>query len=86
MDRIVLNDLELRTAQPESVREVRNQDLHTEQHEEPAEQRLEPVDRGPAAWKLLCTAFVFEALLWGKIATEQSPSALSFADMTCLAL
>lgn len=30
------------------------------------EQELAPVDGGPAAWKLLCAAFVFEALLWGK--------------------
>ncbi|KAK8073440.1 hypothetical protein PG994_004339 [Apiospora phragmitis] len=30
------------------------------------EQGLAPVDGGAAAWKLLCAAFVFEALLWGK--------------------
>ncbi|KAI1150388.1 major facilitator superfamily domain-containing protein [Nemania diffusa] len=29
------------------------------------EQELAPVDGGPAAWKLLSAAFVFEALLWG---------------------
>lgn len=28
-------------------------------------QQLLPVDGGPAAWKLLIAAFVFEALLWG---------------------
>lgn len=28
-------------------------------------QQLHPVDGGFAAWRLLCTAFVFEALLWG---------------------
>ncbi|KAJ5519679.1 MFS monocarboxylate [Penicillium fimorum] len=28
-------------------------------------QQLEPTDHGPAAWKLLGTAFVFESLLWG---------------------
>lgn len=28
-------------------------------------QQLEPADGGAAAWKLLCAAFVFEALLWG---------------------
>jgi hypothetical protein len=28
-------------------------------------QQLKPADRGPDAWKLLITAFVFEALLWG---------------------
>lgn len=27
--------------------------------------QLQPADRGSAAWKLLCAAFVFEALLWG---------------------
>jgi len=26
---------------------------------------LPPVDGGKAAWRMLCTAFVFEALLWG---------------------
>lgn len=30
------------------------------------QQYLEPADRGPAAWRLLGAAFVFEALLWGK--------------------
>lgn len=29
-------------------------------------QELAPVDGGAAAWKLLCAAFMFEALLWGK--------------------
>jgi hypothetical protein len=28
-------------------------------------QALSSVDGGPAAWRLLCAAFVFEALLWG---------------------
>lgn len=28
-------------------------------------QQLHPVDGGFAAWRLLWTAFVFEALLWG---------------------
>jgi len=31
------------------------------------EQYLQPADRGPAAMKLLGAAFVFEALLWGKV-------------------
>ncbi|KAI1427776.1 major facilitator superfamily domain-containing protein [Xylaria sp. FL1777] len=30
-----------------------------------AEQELAPVDGGPAAWRLLAAAFIFEALLWG---------------------
>jgi hypothetical protein len=30
-------------------------------------QELEPADGGPAAWRLLVAAFVFEALLWGKL-------------------
>ncbi|KAI1115554.1 major facilitator superfamily domain-containing protein [Nemania sp. NC0429] len=30
-----------------------------------AEQTLAPVDGGSAAWRLLCAAFVFEALFWG---------------------
>jgi len=27
--------------------------------------QLKPADGGPAAWRLLCAAFVFEAVLWG---------------------
>ena len=30
-------------------------------------QSLAPVDGGFAAWRLICAAFMFEALLWGKI-------------------
>lgn len=30
------------------------------------EQELAPVDGGSAAWRLLCAAFIFESLLWGK--------------------
>jgi hypothetical protein len=30
-------------------------------------QQLQRADGGPAAWKLLITAFIFEALLWGEI-------------------
>ncbi|PGH07568.1 hypothetical protein AJ79_06238 [Helicocarpus griseus UAMH5409] len=29
------------------------------------DQELAPIDGGPAAWRLLCAAFMFEALLWG---------------------
>lgn len=29
------------------------------------EHELAPVDGGAAAWRLLCAAFMFEALLWG---------------------
>ncbi|TWU78522.1 hypothetical protein ED733_001003 [Metarhizium rileyi] len=39
-----------------------NQDLDLDRR---IEHQLEPTDRGPAAWRLLCIAFVFEALLWG---------------------
>ncbi|KAI1298350.1 major facilitator superfamily domain-containing protein [Xylaria venustula] len=38
------------------------------------EQELAPVDGGAAAWKLLCAAFMFEALLWG------FPLSFEFAD------
>lgn len=34
-----------------------------------AEQQLAPVYGGSAAWRLLCAAFLFEALLWGKLAS-----------------
>lgn len=33
---------------------------------------LEPADRGIAAWRLICVAFVFEALLWGESAIARS--------------
>lgn len=33
-------------------------------------QELDPVDGGFAAWRLLCAAFVFEALLWGKFTLD----------------
>lgn len=31
------------------------------------DQQLEPADGGAAAWKVLFAAFMFEALLWGKL-------------------
>lgn len=31
------------------------------------EQELAPTDGGLAAWRLLCAAFMFEALLWGTL-------------------
>ncbi|OQE38559.1 hypothetical protein PENCOP_c008G05011 [Penicillium coprophilum] len=40
-------------------------ELEEPQDVELVNQQLEPTDHGPAAWKLLGTAFVFEALLWG---------------------
>ena len=30
------------------------------------EQQLEPADGGAAAWKVLCAAFMFEAILFGE--------------------
>ena len=30
------------------------------------DRQLEPADRGLAAWKVLCAAFMFEAVLWGE--------------------
>lgn len=32
-----------------------------------ADQSLERVDGGPSAWRMLCAAFVFEAILWGAL-------------------
>lgn len=31
------------------------------------DQQLAPADSGAAAWRVLFAAFVFEALLWGKL-------------------
>ena len=45
------------------------------------EQQLLPVDGGPAAWKLLFGAFVFEALLWGTFCTLTQ---LKCLGITCL--
>ncbi|KAK9799997.1 putative Major facilitator superfamily transporter [Seiridium cardinale] len=50
-----------RQSPPQSERETEP----SSQQSAPTEQHLDPADRGLAAWKLLCTAFVFEALLWG---------------------
>jgi len=38
-------------------------------------QELKPVDGGVAAWTVLVTAFVFEAVLWG-ISLLRSPSSV----------
>jgi hypothetical protein len=35
-------------------------------------QALEPADGGPSAWKILVSAFAFEAVLWGKHARKIS--------------
>jgi hypothetical protein len=32
---------------------------------------LEPTDGGPSAWKILISAFIFEAVLWGEHSGEQ---------------
>jgi hypothetical protein len=37
----------------------------TENENDITGQTLAPADGGPAAWRLLLAAFVFEALLWG---------------------
>ncbi|KAF2148596.1 MFS general substrate transporter [Myriangium duriaei CBS 260.36] len=49
---------EIRVGDPTRQEDTRSR--HTS-----AEFQLEPTDRGRAAWQLLGTAFVFEALLWG---------------------
>ena len=35
-------------------------------HDGGIEQQLAPADGGAAAWKVLCAAFTFEAVLWGE--------------------
>jgi hypothetical protein len=41
------------------------------------EQALAPADGGPAAWRLLLAAFVFEALLWGNSLSEPGSNVLN---------
>ena len=41
------------------------QDVENQGHDEHMESSLPPVDGGWPAWRLLLTAFIFEALLWG---------------------
>ncbi|KAL2836776.1 major facilitator superfamily domain-containing protein [Aspergillus pseudoustus] len=72
-----MSNTELVTVPPQSVTaplthdDTRRESTHPEDVEgEPissreAGQELAPVDGGPAAWRLLCAAFVFETLLWG---------------------
>jgi len=45
----------------------------SEGHLRTGAQQLEPADGGASAWKLLCAAFVFEALLWGMEKERTSP-------------
>lgn len=45
-----------------------------------AEQKLAPVDGGSAAWRLLCAAFMFEALLWGQFTLLSRPDERGEAD------
>ena len=42
-------------------------------HGELTGQELAPTDGGPAAWRLLVAAFVFEALLWGSESSQSWP-------------
>lgn len=42
-------------------------------HGELTGQELAPTDGGPAAWRLLVAAFVFEALLWGNELVQPWP-------------
>lgn len=45
------------------------------------QQELAPIDGGLPAWRLLCAAFMFEALLWGKHPTIHS---ILCSDLTVL--
>lgn len=58
-------DLETFPASDNSNQQINN-DAEHEGSGVDIEQSLPPCDGGAAAWKLLMTAFVFEALLWGK--------------------
>jgi hypothetical protein len=50
---------------------------NTENENDITGQALAPADGGPAAWRLLLAAFVFEALLWGKSLLELATNVLS---------
>jgi hypothetical protein len=43
-------------------------------------QEIAPVDGGSAAWGLLCAAFVFETLLWGKLIHGSSSTDVADRD------
>ncbi|KAB8301026.1 hypothetical protein EYC80_002949 [Monilinia laxa] len=50
----------------EAVRDASDTETGTETDDpERVYQQLLPVDGGPAAWRLLIAAFIFEAILWG---------------------
>jgi hypothetical protein len=72
MDRTLQRDMELLVAQQSgSIDRQQQMEMEAETPEpsgstRPVEQALQPADRGPAAWKLLGTAFMFAALLWGE--------------------
>jgi hypothetical protein len=49
---------------------------NTESESDITGQALAPADGGPAAWRLLLAAFVFEALLWGDSLSEVATNVL----------
>lgn len=55
------SDFERRERAPPRPQDVENEPTNGRR----TEQQLAPADGGYAAWKLLCTAFVFETFLWG---------------------
>ena len=53
---------------------------------ERTEQQLEAADRGIAAWRILCAAFMFEAVLFGSVLSLPSPiwhTTSLFLNSTC---
>jgi len=59
-------EIELTVAVEQQVATNTSVEASTANAEQEAEgHSLPPVDGGKAAWRLLCAAFVFEALLWG---------------------
>jgi hypothetical protein len=61
-----MEGIELTTAVVNQPCSSLSRPLNTETENEVMGHNLAPADGGPAAWKLLLAAFVFEALLWGK--------------------
>lgn len=61
---------------PEQQRDIRidtsSQSSRPFDQENAVRQHLLPTDGGPAAWRVLIAAFVFEALLWGMYSCSSS--------------
>ena len=77
-------DIELSHISPSNrVQGTHTSDIINNENGSRIEQQLKPADGGLAAWMVLLSAFMFEALLWGEPAIDQAQAyhrCISFVD------